>query len=199
MISCNLTINRHRHLLDVGVIRVTWLYMQHVSLNVLLFHQNGWNVKQSRWIVAYRLEFYFTKGLDEVVIGRLIRSSTKYTCVTKKLGFLPTQCYASAGTRCGPVSVSATSRCSIKRLNESSKGASFHLSYTVLKRHSHIFRNKGNSLWYFVQNFRLRKFCFDISIVEKCYRLSSTKVGPLSVKLDCCRSTKLTTSSTLDH
>ena len=56
-------------------------------------------------------------------------------------------------------------------------GFSFHLSYTVLKGNSGIFKNKGTSLWKFIQNSGLRKFCFGISIVETCYRLNSTKSG----------------------
>jgi len=55
------------------------------------------------------------------------------------------------------------------------------LHYTVLKGNSHISKNKRSSLWNFVQNSRLRKFCLGISIVETCYRLSSTKVDAPSV------------------
>ena len=72
-----------------------------------------------------------------------------------------------------------------KRMDESScfygMGAFFHMSYTVLKGNSDIFKNKGTSLWNFVPNFGLRKFCFGTSIVETCYRLSSTKVDAQSV------------------
>ena len=53
-------------------------------------------------------------------------------------------------------------------------GASFYLFYTAGLR---IFKNKGTSLWKFVQNSGLRKFCIGISIVE----LSSTKVDATSV------------------
>ena len=45
-------------------------------------------------------------------------------------------------------------------------GASFHLFYTVLKGNSGILKDKGTSLWNFVPNYGLRKFCFGISVVE---------------------------------
>jgi len=61
------------------------------------------------------------------------------------------------------------------------KGTSFHVSYIVLKGNSGIFKHNGNFLWYFVQNSRLRKICIGTSVVEKCYRLSSTKVDAQSV------------------
>jgi len=62
----------------------------------------------------------------------------------------------------------------------SGMGASFHPSYTVLKK-SGISRNKGTCLRNFVPNSRLTKFCFSISIVETCYRLSSRKVDAHTV------------------
>jgi len=55
-------------------------------------------------------------------------------------------------------------------------GASFHLSYTALKRNSGIFKNNGTFLWNFVQNSGLGKFFFWISIVDTCYRLTSREV-----------------------
>jgi len=60
-------------------------------------------------------------------------------------------------------------------------GASFCQSYTVLKGNSGISKYKGTSLWNFVLNFGLRKFCFGISVVETCYQLSSRKLGAQSV------------------
>ena len=72
-----------------------------------------------------------------------------------------------------------------KWLNESSwfftflPGASFHLSYTVLKGNSVISKNKGTSLWNFVLN--SGKFRRGISIVETCCQLSSRKVDAQSV------------------
>jgi len=50
------------------------------------------------------------------------------------------------------------------------RGASFHLSYTVLKGNSGIFKNEGTSLWNFFPNSELRTFCFGVSIVETCYQ-----------------------------
>jgi len=61
-------------------------------------------------------------------------------------------------------------------------GASFHLSYTVLKGNSHICRNKGTPACNFVRNSGLGgTFCFGKSIVETCCRLSSSKVDAQSV------------------
>jgi len=60
-------------------------------------------------------------------------------------------------------------------------------------------KKQGTSFWNFAPNSGLRKFCYGISIVEMCYRLSSR--GGRSDKhdkLDCCRSTRLTISSSSD-
>ena len=59
--------------------------------------------------------------------------------------------------------------------------ASFHPFYTVLKGNSVISKYKRTSLWNFVLNTGLRKFCHGISIVETCYKLSSRKVDAQSV------------------
>ena len=48
----------------------------------------------------------------------------------------------------------------------SGMGASFHLSYTVLKGNSGIAKDKGTSLWNFAPNSGPRKFRFGVSIVE---------------------------------
>jgi len=83
----------------------------------------------------------------------------------------------------GPVSV--TSRSSIKTAERIElvfgMWASFHPSYSVLKANLVISKNKGTSLWNFVLNSGLRKFCHGISMVEKCYQLSSRKVDAQSV------------------
>jgi len=52
-------------------------------------------------------------------------------------------------------------------------GASFHLSYTLLKGNSGIFKNMGTFLWNFVQNSGLREN------FSSAYR--SEKGGPPSV------------------
>jgi len=96
---------------------------------------------------------------------------------------LPTRCYVSAGTSFGPVSV--TSRCSVKTDERIELvfgvGASFHLSYTVLEEKFGISRNKGSSLWIFVLNSGLRKFCHGMSVAKMCYQLSSRKVDAQSM------------------
>ena len=72
-----------------------------------------------------------------------------------------------------------------KRLNESSwffdKRASFHLSYTVLKRNSNISKNKGTILWNFVPNSGLRKFLLRCIDRRACNQLSSREVDAQSV------------------
>jgi len=60
-------------------------------------------------------------------------------------------------------------------------GASFHPSYTVLTKNWATLKNKGTSVWNFVPNSELEKFCFGISIVDTCYQLSSRKVDAESV------------------
>ena len=60
-------------------------------------------------------------------------------------------------------------------------GAFFHPSCTVLKGNSGISKIKGTCLWTFVPNSGLRRFCFGMSIVETCYRLSSTMVDAQNV------------------
>jgi len=70
-----------------------------------------------------------------------------------------------------------------KQLNKSSWSMVRELpsSYpTQLQGNSGIFKNKGTSLWNFVPNSGLRKFCFRISIVKTWYRLRSTKVDAQS-------------------
>jgi len=83
------------------------------------------------------------------------------------------------------VCLSVTSRCSIETAERTELVfgmlASFHPSYTVLKGNSVISKNKGTSLWNFVLNSGLRKFCHGILIVETCYQLSSRKVDAQSV------------------
>ena len=80
---------------------------------------------------------------------------------------------------CLYVCLSVTSRCSIETAElvelVSGTGASFHLSYTVLKGNSGITKDKGTSLWNFAPNSGPRKFRFGISIVE------TTKVDAPSV------------------
>jgi len=62
-----------------------------------------------------------------------------------------------------------------------------------------ISKNKGTSLWNFVPNSGLGKYCFGITIVETCYRLSSRKGGRSERdKLDRLRLAKLTTLSSSD-
>ena len=87
-----------------------------------------------------------------------------------------------AMARCLRLSVSlrlsVTSRSSIETAEQIElvfgTGAFFHVSYTTLKENSSIFKNKSTSLWKFFPN--SGKFCFDISIIETCYRLSWRKV-----------------------
>jgi len=82
------------------------------------------------------------------------------------------------GTSYGPVSV--TSQYSIETAERIElvlgMEASFHLSYIVLRleRKFGYLQKKGTFLWNFVLNYGLGKLCFSISIVEMCYRLSST-------------------------
>ena len=78
-------------------------------------------------------------------------------------------------------------------------GAYFHSSYTVLKGNSDILKNKVTSPYNFVSNPRLRKFCFGVSIVETCCRLTRQGGRSERDKLDRRRSTKLTIAPTLDH
>ena len=94
------------------------------------------------------------------------------------------------------LSVSVTSRSSIETDERIElifgKGASFHLSYTVLKENSGNSKNKGTFLWNFVPN-------FGISIVETCHRLKLEKVGRSeSDQLDRRRATKLTIPASSD-
>ena len=94
--------------------------------------------------------------------------------------------------------LSVTSRCSIETAERIELGfgkeASFHLSYTVLKKIRVSPKISVLSfLWNFVTNFGLRKFRYSISIVETCYQLSSTMVDAQSVIN---WSTKLTILST---
>jgi len=46
---------------------------------------------------------------------------------------------------------------------------------------SGTFKNKGTSIWNFVPNSGLKKFCHSISIVEASYQLSWRKVDAQSI------------------
>jgi len=53
--------------------------------------------------------------------------------------------------------------------------------YRVKRKFGYL-QNIGTSLWNFVPNYTdLEKFCFGVSIVETCYRLSLRKVDARSV------------------
>jgi len=80
-----------------------------------------------------------------------------------------------AMARC--LSVSVTSRCSIKTVGQIELvfGNFLRLIHQwVVTKFRYL--NKGTSIWNFVLNSGLRKFRHGISIVETCYQLSSTKV-----------------------
>ena len=67
-------------------------------------------------------------------------------------------------------------------MNES--GWFWHWSFLMpILHNSRISKNKGTSLWKFVQNPKFRKFCFSLSIAETCYCnvLLLDKVGHSSV------------------
>ena len=88
--------------------------------------------------------------------------------------------------------LSVTSRSSIETTERIElvfgMGASFHLSYNVLKGSTGKSQINGTSLRNSVPNSGLKIFCFGISVVETCYRLSSTRWSPVVGQL---RSTKL--------
>jgi len=76
--------------------------------------------------------------------------------------------------------LSVTSRCSIEVVGRIELvfgvEASFHQSYTVFWGNSHIYKNKGTSLWNFFLNSRLRKFRNGISI-ERAINLRARERG----------------------
>ena len=134
--------------------------------------------------ISYLLRFYKTCNADHFVTAR---------------------CNASAVLSCLSVclSVSVTSRSFIETTGRIElffcTEAFFDLSYRVLKRNSDIYKNNGTSLWDFVPNSGLRKFCHGISIVEACYRLISRKDGrPERHRRDRRLSTELTIPSSSD-
>jgi len=108
-------------------------------------------------------------------VSLLVFTARCYSSAVLAMGLCPSVC----------VRPSITSRCSTKMAERIElvfgMRASFHLSYTVLKRKSVISKNKSTSLWNFVLNSGLRKFRHCISIVEKCYQLSSKNVDAQSV------------------
>jgi len=74
--------------------------------------------------------------------------------------------------------LSVTNRCSVETVERIDLrfgvGDSSHPSHTVHYGNSCASENTGTSLWDFVPNSGLQKFCFGISIVETCRQLSST-------------------------
>ena len=99
------------------------------------------------------------------------------------LRFLPARRCASAGTSNGPVfCLSVTSRSSIETAEQIELvlgiGASFYRSYTVLN--FGCLQNRVLPSGTLSQ----RKFCFGISIIKTCYRLSSTNVDAQTSSVD---------------
>ena len=108
--------------------------------------------------------------------------------------FLPARRYVSAGTSYGPVSVCLSVYVRLSQLHKSKltgKGKRIELIfgvrtffrrfYTPLKGNYGISKNKGTSLRNCVPNSDFLQFRFGVSIVETCYRLSSTKMDAQSV------------------
>jgi len=136
----------------------------------------------------------FSRFLNKKVLGMAVHvlcwrlGHTQRQCSPSVLTLVFTaRCYASAVLAMGlypSVSVCHKSEfCWNGYTNGAGFGvlAPFHPSYTVLKGNSIISKNKSTSLWNFVLNSGLRKFCHGISIVETCYQLSSRKVDAQSV------------------
>ena len=125
---------------------------------------------------------------------------------------LSTECILSAFLPCdamlarvlaNALFLSVCHKSELKRLNKLGWFLAWELPSTYHKLCSKEIRippkKQGTSLWNFAPNSGLRKFCHGISIVEMCYRLSSR--GGRSNKhdkLDRCRSTRLTISSSSD-
>jgi len=122
-----------------------------------------------------------------IPIGSVPGNAVGLTSILHRGQFLPARRYASAGTSYGPVSVCVcvclcvTSRSSIETAEwiELVFGmrASFQLSYTLLKRNSVTLNIRVLSSG----TLSNLEFCFGISIVEMCYRLSTRKVDAPSV------------------
>ena len=108
--------------------------------------------------------------------------------VTRWLQFLPTRRYASAGTRHGLCpSVCVCHKSEFYRNEWTNQAGFWRASFLppVLRRVNRKFgylQKWGTSLWNFVLNSGLGKFCYGISIVETCYQLSWKSLGPLG----CC-------------
>jgi len=109
-----------------------------------------------------------------------------FSHISVTINNFPARRYASAGTiamaLCPSVCLCLCHKSEFYRSSWTNRAgfatwASFHpCLYTVLKRNSGITKNKGTSFWNLVPNSGLRKFCFGISIVKTCCRISSTKV-----------------------
>ena len=86
---------------------------------------------------------------------------------------------------CLSVCLSVSSRCSVETHERMELvfgvESTFHLSYAVCKGNSGISKSVGTSLWNFVPNSGLRKFCHGILIAGMCCRLSLTMVDAQSV------------------
>jgi len=112
--------------------------------------------------------------------------------------------FASTGTSYGPMSVCVCHKSVFYRTDERIElvgmGPCFHIAYTVLKGNCAICKNKGTSLWNFVPNSRLWKFCHGISIMEACFWLNLLHKGGHSErdKLDRRQSTTLTIPQSSD-
>jgi len=84
---------------------------------------------------------------------------------------------------CLPVCLSVCHKSVFYRNGRMNRAWFWHESFLtpILKGNSGISENEGTSVWNFVINSGLKKFCFGISIVETCYRLSSAEMDAQSV------------------
>jgi len=150
---------------------------------VWIYQNSDCNFK-NKFIMLFIIIFI---GTHSFLIGSVPGNAVGLTSILHRGQFLPAQRYASAGTFYGPVSVCVcvclcvTSRGSIETDEwiELVFGmrASFQLSYTVLKRNSVTLNIRVLSCG----TLSNLEFCFGISIVEMCYRLSTRKMDAPSV------------------
>ena len=126
---------------------------------------------------------YLNSVLPSPTARIVVNHNNKHSCTRT---FTAQRC-VSAGTSYGPVSVSVTSRCSIKMVERIGLVlASVLLSTYPTLRFKEIQVSTKIRVgllphWNFFINSGLRKFRNSISIVEACYQLSSRKVDAQSV------------------
>ena len=145
-------------------------YFACITANMEAFYVKIHRHIRSCLLITYMLFCWF---ISPTLLHNTIWKFRTFFQATRYLSFLPVRRCAIVNTSHSPVSVclSLCHKLEFYRNGWTNRAGFWHGS---LKGNLGVSKNNGTSLWNFVPNSRRRKFCFGVSIFEKCYRLSLT-------------------------